>query len=176
MKKLKSWINPKIIVKNPAIYGKGLFAIRPIKKGEIVFKYGGFITGSITTWLFRTFVGDYDWQIEKGKFLMPLSESKLGDVRCFNHSCNPSLGVKGQRTTVALRGIEAGEELTLDYAMISTNEPFFLFRYRFNCLCGFRNCRKVITGDDWKRKDLQEKYAGHFSSYIADKIRKLDFH
>jgi hypothetical protein len=32
-------------------------------------------------------------------------------------------------------------------------------------------CRKTITGLDWMRKDLQEKYRGYFSRYLERKIR-----
>jgi len=174
MKRLKSYFSSKATVKKSAIFGRGLFAIRPIKKGETVLKYGGFVAGSIRTWLSRIFVGDYDWQIGRGKFIMPLSIGTLEEVHRFNHSCNPNLGVKDQRTAVALRDIKVGEELTLDYAIISTNEPFFLFQYHFDCLCGFKECRKIITGDDWKRKDLQEKYQGYFTTYLEKKIRALN--
>ena len=30
--------------------------------------------------------------------------------------------------------------------------------------------RKHVTGNDWKRPDLQQRYAGWFSSYLARKI------
>jgi hypothetical protein len=38
------------------------------------------------------------------------------------------------------------------------------------CHCGAPNCRKVITGQDWRRKDLQEKYAAYMSWYLVEKI------
>ena len=134
--------------------------------------------GSLISFFSHILIGDYDWQIAKNRFLVPLSQKEIGDVNRLNHSCNPNLGVRGQRTTVALRDIKAGEELTLDYAMIATNEPFAWLpiapAYHFKCLCGSVDCRKVITGNDWKRGDLQEKYAGYFSSYLAEKICKLN--
>jgi hypothetical protein len=31
-------------------------------------------------------------------------------------------------------------------------------------------CRGVITADDWRRKDLQRKYRGYFSSYLLPEL------
>ena len=35
------------------------------------------------------------------------------------------------------------------------------------------SCRGLITGGDWKRPELQERYAGFFSSYITRKIAEV---
>lgn len=37
--------------------------------------------------------------------------------------------------------------------------------------CGSPNCRKIVTGRDWQRADLQEKYRGFFSWYLKARIR-----
>jgi hypothetical protein len=44
------------------------------------------------------------------------------------------------------------------------------------CHCGSPDCRRVITGDDWRRKDVQERYQDHFSPFINRRIRNLSFH
>jgi hypothetical protein len=44
--------------------------------------------------------------------------------------------------------------------------------YEVECKCGTKNCRRRITGQDWRRKDLQEKYIGYMSWYLEDKIRR----
>ena len=84
-----------------------------------------------------------------------------------NHSCEPNVGVAGQIVFVALRDVEAGEELTHDWATTDDDD------YELECNCGAGVCRRVITGQDWRRKDLQEKYSGYFSSYLAEKIKRL---
>ena len=38
------------------------------------------------------------------------------------------------------------------------------------CLCGTALCRGLVTGNDWKRKDLQKKYGRHFLSYVLEQI------
>jgi hypothetical protein len=40
----------------------------------------------------------------------------------------------------------------------------------FDCDCGASNCRGRITGDDWKMKELQERYAAYFSPYLQRRI------
>jgi len=40
------------------------------------------------------------------------------------------------------------------------------------CRCGSPLCRGVITGDDWRRTDLQARYRGHFSPFIDARIAR----
>lgn len=78
----------------------------------------------------------------------------------------------GPVTLAAMRDIRPGEELTYDYAMTDGDyegmdcEP----QRPMECLCGAPNCRGIITGNDWRRKDLQEKYKGYFSPYLQEMI------
>jgi hypothetical protein len=67
-----------------------------------------------------------------------------------------------------MRDIRAGEELTHDWAMTDDDD------YSVECNCGAANCRKILTGKDWQRADLQKRYAGYFSAYLARKIALLD--
>jgi hypothetical protein len=41
------------------------------------------------------------------------------------------------------------------------------------CNCGSADCRGTITGKDWMRKDLQEKYKGWFCWFLQHKIDVL---
>ena len=63
-----------------------------------------------------------------------------------------------------MRAIQAGEELTHDWAMTDNDES------TTECHCGARNCRGQITGKDWQRPELQARYSGYFSSYLQRKI------
>lgn len=83
-----------------------------------------------------------------------------------NHSCEPNVGVQGQIVFVAMRDIAAGEELTHDWATTDDDD------YELECRCGASVCRRRITGQDWRRADLQEKYRGFFSSHLEEKIRR----
>ena len=47
--------------------------------------------------------------------------------------------------------IPVAAELTIDYAMIDGNPD-----ERMACVCGAPECRKIITGDDWRLLELQQ--------------------
>jgi len=57
-----------------------------------------------------------------------------------------------------------GEELTHDWAMTDHDN------YRVECQCGPFNCRRIVTGKDWQLPELQKRYCGYFSAYLARKI------
>ncbi|MDE7114433.1 MAG: SET domain-containing protein-lysine N-methyltransferase, partial [Acetatifactor sp.] len=81
-----------------------------------------------------------------------------------NHSCSPNCGLRGEITFVAMRDINADEEITFDYAFLDNED------YQFQCSCGSLNCRKVITGFDWKIKELQNEYKEYFAEYLKEKM------
>jgi uncharacterized protein len=158
-------------VRKSSIQGRGLFAIEPIEKGEIVCIKGGYIFNRETLRRVTESLGPAEIQIADGFFIGPLREEERESSMIFsNHSCDPTIGVQGQIVFVALRDIEAGEELTHDWATTDDDT------YEMECNCGAETCRKVITGQDWRRKDLQKKYAGYISWYLMEKIRKDSSH
>jgi SET domain-containing protein len=163
-----SYISAKAAVKESSIHGKGLFAVAPIAQGEIVCVKGGHIFDRQTLRSMPEWYRAAEIQIADELFIGPRSESEReGSMIFSNHSCEPNIGVQGQIVFVAMRDIEAGEELTHDWAMTDDDH------YEMRCDCGARNCRKVITGRDWQRLDLQEKYRGYISSYLAEKIKRM---
>ena len=162
-----SYISPKATVKESPIQGRGLFAGKPIQQGEIVCIKGGHIFSRETLRQISETLGPAEIQIGEDLFIGPLSsQEREGSMIFSNHSCDPNIGVQGQIVFVALRDIAAGEELTHDWATTDDDD------YQMDCRCGAVNCRKTITGQDWRREDLQQKYAGFMSWYLMEKIRK----
>src|SRR5436190_19810813 len=105
-------------------------------------------------------------QIEDTQYIVQASAADLeANILCLNHSCDPNVGVRGQITFVAMSDIPAGTELTIDYAMIDGDPS-----ERMQCACGARECRKIITGNDWRLPELQRRYAGYFSLYLQDRF------
>jgi hypothetical protein len=41
------------------------------------------------------------------------------------------------------------------------------------CLCRAASCRKIISGRDWRKPELQRKYLGYFSAYLQKKFTEL---
>jgi SET domain-containing protein len=161
-----SYISPRAVVKDSPIHGRGLFASGPIAKGEIVAIKGGHIIDRQTLNQLAGALGPAEIQIAEDLFIAPLNEQEReGSMIFSNHSCDPNIGVQGQIVFVALRDIRPAEELTHDWATTDDDD------YRMECKCGAVNCRKLITGQDWRRKDLQEKYKTCMSWYLAEKIK-----
>lgn len=169
MTNLKSFRTPKSEVRNISqIQGNGLFAKDDIKKGELVFIKAGHIVDHNTHVEIEKRLGEYCLQITHDYYSCPTTEEEVKDTAIYiNHSCEPNVGPEGQISFYALRDIKLDEELVYDYAMTTDRE------YTLECNCGSKNCRRVITGDDWKRKDLQKKYASHFTYHILSKIKEL---
>lgn len=163
---VKSWISPKVELRKSSIHGEGLFAIEKIAKDEVIAYKGGYLLQA----------GDFNklpddcktagLQVDDAIFLAPKSESEAKGVMIgINHSCSPNVGICGQIDTTAMRDIELGEELTGDYVVAYQNEYF-----NFTCNCGSKNCRGVVTSDDWKNPVLQQRYNGYFSMYLQKMI------
>lgn len=162
-----SYISPKAEVRESPIHGRGLFARDPFAAGEVVCVKGGYVFDR------ATLQGMPDWykaaeiQVAQDLFIGPLTqEEREGSMVFSNHSCEPNIGVRGQIVFVTMRAVLAGEELTHDWATTDDDD------YELACRCGAQTCRGIINGQDWRRADLQEKYRGYFSTYLADKIAR----
>lgn len=161
-----SYLNPKCESREHPAGGCGVYAREKIVQAELISLWGGKIIRkdeldpSMPRFTQRVI------QIDEDLYLLTAEGKEPND--CFNHSCDPNLGFFGQIGLVAMRDIESGEELTFDYAM-SDGGPYD----EFNCLCGSKNCRKTITGNDWKLPELWARYEGFFSAYLARRILML---
>jgi hypothetical protein len=160
-----TWYDPRVQIYPSAIDGNGMFATSPIHKDETVVILGGMVMSDAE---FRAFTGTVTRfnavQIGEDAHLVDLPTAPGG----MNHSCDANLWIHDEVTVVARRGIAAGEELTQDYALFTTSPDWILNP----CRCGSVVCRQVVTGNDWQRPDVQERYQDHFSPFINERIRK----
>lgn len=143
----------KYTVKGNSIAGYGIYAAINIAKGEIVFK-GEEKSQRIVT---KKFVDEYWNDAEQENFrryAYPISNNVFilwdndpAEWAPQNHSCAANTGYKGLNV-IALKTIEKGEELTLDYSTFldETAQPF-------TCKCSSLNCRGLITGTTGNRID-----------------------
>jgi SET domain-containing protein len=145
----------------------GVFARAPINKGELLVLWGGRIIDEAELDPTMPNFSKRVLQIEEGLYL--LAPEPLEPSDRFNHSCDPNAGFSGQIGLVAMHNIALGEEVCFDYAMCD-GTPYD----EFSCSCGARNCRGEVTGEDWKRPELRERYAGYYSPYLQRRIEMLD--
>jgi hypothetical protein len=164
-----SYRSPKTEVRESPIHGRGLFAIAPIAKDEIVVVKGGHIVTREQLRDITPKLGPVEVQIGDDLFLAPVTQDEREASMLYsNHSCDANMGIRGEITFVALRDIRAGEELTHDWCVTDDDD------YAVKCTCGTAKCRGTLTGKDWQRPELQRRYAGYFSAYLADKIARMN--
>jgi SET domain-containing protein len=158
-----SWLTPRAELRAAGRKGLGIFAVEPIAPGETVAGFGGQVFGREA--LARL---DHDRQshsIQVDTDLYLVSPTELDPADYANHSCEPNAGMLGNSLVVAMTAIDPGEEICFDYAMCDADDYD-----EFVCECASPICRGLVTGADWKRPELQARYAGYFSAYLAKRI------
>ena len=167
----QTWKDPRIEFRNSRIRGTGMFTREPIKKGEMVCIVGGTVMTDSEFAEFQSAHRLYSFiQIDEHLYLVEDVETTRSLDASMNHSCDSSAWMADEVTLVARRDIAAGEEVTVDYALFTTQSNWMLDS---RCRCGSPHCRRIITGDDWRRTEVQERYRGHFSPFINRKIERL---
>lgn len=160
--------SPKTEVRQSPIHAKGLFATRAIAKGEIVAAKGGHVLTKQAWTALERDLGPADIQISEDLFIAPVDQARRdGSMLYTNHSCDANLAIQGQIVLVAMRDVAPGEELTIDWATTDDGD------YEMQCGCGSAHCRGTVTGKDWMKKELQEKYQGWFCWFLQRKIDAL---
>ncbi len=163
-----SYRSPKTAVRDSSIHGKGLFAFDDISREEIVAVKGGHVLDLDTWRRLEQQLGPAEIQIGQSLVIAPVENDRRdGSMIYTNHSCAPNIAIQGQIVFVAMRDIEAGEELTHDWATTDDLD------YVMACNCGSHECRGTITGKDWMKPALQEKYRGWFCWHLERKIAAL---
>ncbi|MBU6323299.1 MAG: SET domain-containing protein [Patescibacteria group bacterium] len=165
--KKESWIDPRIEVRDSG-KGRGMFATAPIGKGETVSVWGGtvFTEEEKAAGLIKKYTAS---RLDAHHWLGSKLDEPYSDDIYLNHSCDPNTWLTDEVTLVARRDIAPGEEITADYATWSIDENWVMDE---PCRCGSPLCRHTITGNDWKLKEVQDRYQGHFVPYINELIEQ----
>lgn len=143
--------NKKIITKDTGKYGKGVFAVENIKRGEVIHILNGKKL-DLNDIVERVNSGkeniDDPFQIGKRTYI-DLDEFS----RTFNHSCDPTGGIRKKSELFALRDIKRGEQITYDYSLtIAPTE------WKMKCKCGSKICRKTLGDVLSVPKKRREEY------------------
>jgi hypothetical protein len=146
----------KYQMKGDSINGFGIYADRPIKQNEVIFNNESRGHRIVT----KRFVDQHWTPVEKdlfARYAVPLSKNLYilwdDDPTVWapqNHSCEPNTAYDGLNV-IALKNIDAGQELTLDYATFldETMEPF-------ECQCQSVQCRGIIRGTPGNSMEKRE--------------------
>lgn len=149
-----------IEVRNSPIHGRGVFAVKPIKKGTRIIEYKGLrmtqkesdIVYANTTDTGHTFLftlNDY-YVIDANK--------NGNEARWINHGCKPNCESESEEDDSgrpekervfihAIRAIKPGDELTYDY-LVTLDEPHTKrLKKIWQCLCGAKTCKGTMLAD-----------------------------
>lgn len=140
--------------------GRGLFAIRPIASGTLLFGEDDWVDGAERRAFSMLSAAQFEnlppaLRITFLRYAYNTSpetitgtfhpEAVRHPVNFLNHSCEPNVGYDGADAIVALRRIVPGEELRMDYGTFT-----FSFDHDFSCSCGAWACRGKVTREDWR--------------------------
>lgn len=166
-----TWYDPRVEIRPSGIQGGGMFALAPIRAGETVSVVGGAPMTDDEFAAYRAGVKRYNAaQIAENLHLVDLVQTPDCLEGSINHSCDSNLWMNDEVTIAARRDIAAGDELTLDYALMTSDPTWRLDR---RCQCGTLACRHIVTGDDWRLPEAQQRYMGHFAPFLNDRIASL---
>lgn len=127
------------------LIGVGVFARHPLPMGTIVW-----VLDELDQRIPQERVGRlgrrYEALLDRYGFVNSAGEYVLcwDHARCINHSCRPNVLSSGWDFDVAIRDIEAGEELTTDYGALNLERSF-------QCACERDGCRRRVRPDDFDR-------------------------
>ncbi|MEX2227561.1 MAG: SET domain-containing protein-lysine N-methyltransferase [Dehalococcoidia bacterium] len=157
------WVGPS------KVEGEGLFTARPIKRNATVIIWGGVV---VTMADFKAGKGlaHSNVGLAEDVYLASPPEDGLGLDDCMNHSCDPNLWLNDEITLVARRDIDAGEELTIDYAIELLDQTYVM---KTSCNCGAASCRGQITGRDWSLPQVYETYEAHLAPFVQRRLERM---
>ena len=160
MNRSVAYQNDGITIEDDESLGRRAVARRTIHSGERIVVWSGDVITGVDVVRLSARERDYLLQIDDDRYLHAGLQS-LAAADFINHSCDPNCGFVDARTLVAMREIHAGEAVTFDYAMSDTSA--FV---DFDCRCGSRACRGRMTGEDWRRPEVQARYEGWFAPHV----------
>ena len=129
-----------LAIQTSTINGRGCFATIPFPRGRKIAEYTGELIPDVEATrrgekrrVLRICAIDYDWSLDG---------SRGGNgTHYINHSCDPNAYMKtlyGHVLFFALRDIEPGEEITVDYQTTLHSD-------KKRCYCGAASCRGRIN-------------------------------
>ena len=146
------------------IHGVGLYPTHTFSKDESIYKISG-----------RRVLADYDTNFGEGpnwiglgwhEWLIP---EPANPIIFTNHACCPNAIISDRLIVVALRNIEIGDEIVVDYSTTEV-DPF----WRMPCSCQSGICRKQIRAFSHFPVAVQRCYGRLLPSKFLEAARKVN--
>jgi uncharacterized protein len=126
----------KFSITKSRIDGVGLYVTKSYKKGDFIAHIKG---DKVVIKDFTPALSKMGWNwIGSSRYTWINTDNS--PFRYINHSCDPNVAIRGERTVYALKPIKVGNEITMDYSLTECQDDWLIPR----CLCGAKSCRKTI--------------------------------
>ncbi|MFN0186365.1 MAG: SET domain-containing protein [Aquabacterium sp.] len=140
----------RIQVRRSGVHGKGVFALQPLARGEVVIEY----IGEIVDWPEALRRHPHNPAEPNHTFYFSLDSGDVIDAnvggnaaRWINHACAPNCEADetdGRVFIKTLRAIKPGEELFYDYRLMIDERYTPKLKREYECRCGARSCRRTM--------------------------------
>lgn len=147
---LRSARGRRIQVRRSGVHGKGVFALQPLAKGEVIIEY----TGEVISWKEALRRHPHDPKDPNHTFYFHIDDGRVIDAkvggnasRWINHACDPNCEsdeTDGRVVIKALRAIQPGEELFYDYRLTIDERYTPSLKKQYACHCGSPRCRGTM--------------------------------
>ncbi|WP_321817058.1 MULTISPECIES: SET domain-containing protein [unclassified Paraburkholderia] len=142
----------RFAVRRSPVHGRGVFALRTLREGELLVEYKGKRMG------WRNAVAAHGTTGLSGHtFFFGLADGRVIDgaqggnsARWLNHACEPNcraFEMDGRVYIEAARDVMRGEELFLDYGLVVDAGDYETARGEYACRCGARTCRGTMISE-----------------------------
>jgi uncharacterized protein len=144
----------RFVVKNSPIHGRGVFALRTIRKGARIIEYKGERISHAEA--DKRYASVHEHSPHTMLFTVDdeivIDATRKGNsARWINHSCSPNCEVTDENRRIfieARRDIVRGEELTYDYNLQIGETHTAAAKRAHPCFCGARRCRGTLLGEE----------------------------
>jgi SET domain-containing protein len=138
----------RIQVRRSGVHGKGVFAVAPIPKGDVIIEY----KGEVISWPEALRRHPHDPTDPNHTFYFHIDDQNVIDAkyggnaaRWINHACAPNCEadeIDGRVFIKALRKLQPGEEL--DYGLTIDERYTPKLKKQYACRCGAKACRGTM--------------------------------
>ncbi len=150
----------RIQVRRSGVHGKGVFALAPIAKGEVIIEY----KGEVIDWPEALRRHPHDPKDPNHTFYFHINDTHVIDAkhggnaaRWINHACEPNCEADetdGRVFIKSLRALKPGEELFYDYGLVIDERYTPKLKRQYECRCGSKKCRGTMLAP--KRKTAHD--------------------
>jgi SET domain-containing protein len=142
--------NRRFQVRRSSVHGRGVFAVAPIARDELIIEY----TGEVIGWPEALRRHPHDPEDPNHTFYFSLEGGKVIDAkvggnssRWINHACEPNCQADetdGRVFIRALRDLQPGDELFYDYGLVLDERQTAKLKKQYACRCGSPACRGTM--------------------------------